>query len=119
MVNLNQFLLPGFEILDWSKGIHLNKVKLERDPHEGPFATVFRYHLRFLLHINGSSNMNLPYYLLKSIEKMISGVKNHPEHSSHSVFHHGLIRILINYEMGKTGRSWQQFIFWSGFEAEI
>ena len=26
-VNISQFLLPGFESLDWSKGIHLIKVK--------------------------------------------------------------------------------------------
>ena len=82
------------------------------------FATVFRYHLRFLLHINGETKLNLPYYLLKSIEKMIARVRNHPEHRSHSVFRHGLIRILINYELGKTCRSWQHFIFWSGFGAE-
>ena len=81
-VNLSQFLLPIFENIDWSKGIQLNKVKHEwRNMSkvvqhyiicEGWFATVFRYHLRFLLHINGESKLNLPYYLLKSIEKMIA-----------------------------------------------
>ena len=62
-VNLSQFLLPIFENIDWSKGIHLNRIKPEwinmlkvvqcYITCEGRFATVFRYHLRFVLHING------------------------------------------------------------------
>ena len=79
---------------------------------------MFRYHVRSLLHINGESKLNLPYYLFKSIEKMIAWVRNHPYHISHSVFHHGLIKLLITSELGKTGRSWQHFIFWSSFEPE-
>ena len=71
-----------------------------------------------MLHINGESNLNLPYYLFKSIEKMIAWVRNHPDHSSHLVFHHSLFKLLITAELGKTGRSWQHFIFWSGFESE-
>ena len=73
MVNLYQFLLPSFEGLEWSKEIHLNKVKprwryilkvVQRYVTcAGRFATVFRYHLRFLLHINGESKLKLPYYL--------------------------------------------------------
>ena len=51
-VNLSQFLLPGFESLDWSKRIHLNKVRPEWRNMlkvvqcyitcEGRFSTVFR-----------------------------------------------------------------------------
>ena len=82
---------------------------------EGRFATIFRYHLRFLLHTNGESKLNLPYYLFKSIEKIIAREIHHPDHS---VFHHGLIKLLINFELGKTGRSWKHFVFWFGFEFE-
>ena len=62
-IDLILYLFPGYEKLYWSKGIHLNNVKQEwRDvlsivhgyiAYEGRFATVFRYHLRFLLHLNG------------------------------------------------------------------
>ena len=127
-VNLNHFLFLGFESLNWSKGIHLNRVKAEwRDilrvfqryiTCEGHFSTIFRYHLRFMLHINRESKLNLPYYMLKSVEKMIVRVRNHPKNSIHSVFHQGLIKILINFELGKTGISWQHFILWFGFEFE-
>ena len=76
-VDLSIFLLARFENMDWGKGIHLNNVKTEwRDAlniiqhhitHDGRFATVFKYHLRFLLHLNGESKINLPYYLFKRI----------------------------------------------------
>ena len=85
-VDLSMFLLHGYEKLYWSKGSHLNNIKQEwRDmlnvvqryiTCEGRFATVFKYHLRFLLHLNGESRLNLPYYLLKSLEKMVTRVKN-------------------------------------------
>ena len=85
-VDLNMFLLPGFKKLDWGKGIHLNNVKPEwRDvlniirryiTCEGRFATVFKYHLRLLLHFNRESRINLPFYLFKIIEKMVTLVKN-------------------------------------------
>ena len=121
------FLLPGFEKLDWDKGIHLNNIKPEwRNilniiqryiTCEGRFAIVFRYHLRFLLHLNGESILNFPCYnLFKSIEKVVTQVRNHPEHTSHSIFHHGLIKHLITTELEKIDRSWQHFIFWYGFE---
>ena len=49
---------------------------------------------------------------------MTMWVRNHLDHSSHSFFHHGLIKLLITSELGKTGRYWQHLIFWSGFEFE-
>ena len=84
-------LYLGYEKLNWSKGIHLNNVKQEwRDvlnvaqryiTCEGRFATVFRYHLRFLLHLNRESRLNLPYYMFKSLEKMVTRGKNHLGHT--------------------------------------
>ena len=92
------FLFPGFEKLDWGKGIHLNNVKPEwRDilniiqryiTFEGWFVAVFRYHLSFSLHLNGESKLNFPY-LFNTIENMVRGVRNQPDHNSHLVFHHG------------------------------
>ena len=49
---------------------------------------------------------------------MVTRVRNHPEHNNHSVFHHGLIKLLITTQLEKIDRSWQHFIFWSGFEPE-
>ena len=74
--------------------------------------------LRFLMHLNGESRLNLAYYIFKSIDKKFRRVRNHPDHTSHSVFHHGLIKLLITTELEKNNKSWQNFIFFYGFEPE-
>ena len=71
------FRFPGFESLDWNKGIHLSTVKPEwREvigtvqcyiTCEGRFATMYKYHFRFLLHLNDQSKMNLPLFFFKSL----------------------------------------------------
>ena len=86
---------------------------------EGRFATVSRYHLTFLLHLNDESKLNMPYYLVKSIEKMVTWVRNHHDHTNHSLFHHVLIKILITIELKKMDKSWKHFLFWSCFEVEL
>ena len=43
-------------------------------------------------------------------------VKSHPDHTSHSVFHHGLIKLLIDKELEKKVWAWSHFLFWSGFK---
>ena len=108
-------LFPSFKNINWGKGIHLNNVKLEwRDvlnivqcyiTCEGQFATMFRYHLRFFLHLNGESRLNIPFYMSKILENMVTRVRNHPDHTSHSMFHHGLITLLITTELKKLDKS--------------
>ena len=49
---------------------------------------------------------------------MVTWVRNHPDHTSHSVLHHGLIKLLITTKLETIDRSWQHFIFWLGFELE-
>lgn len=85
---------------------------------EGRFATIYIYHMRFLQHVLGIKRLNLPYYFLKSLSKMATRVKNHPEASSHIIFHHGLVKLLITKELEKHKRSWPHFLFWSGFKVE-
>ena len=60
--NPKDFLLPEIEALDWGKGVHLDKFKPEWKEaigilqsyvtSEGRFALVFKYHIRFLQHLN-------------------------------------------------------------------
>ena len=99
------FLLPGNETLEWGKGIHLEKFKPEWKEAigivqsyitcEGIFTLVFKYHIRFLQHLNQQSKMNLPFFLLKSLQKMSNKIKGHLDHTHQSVFHHGLIKLII------------------------
>ena len=74
--------------------------------------------MRFLLHVVGVSKLNLRFYLLKSLYKMLARVKSHQYHTSHSVFHHGLIKVLIDKELEKKVWNWSHFLFWFGFKTD-
>ena len=68
--NPEDFLLPDV-VADWGKGVHIQNFKPEwRAPIkilqsyitcEGRFASVFKYHIRFLQHLSQESKMNLPF----------------------------------------------------------
>ena len=60
--------------------------------------------------------MNLPLFLLKSLQKMSSRIKEHQDHTRQSIFHHGLIKLIINSVLQKEGKTWEYFIFWLGFQ---
>ena len=127
--NYDEFLLPGFEKLDWKNGIHVSKIKpnwkipLEMVQNyitcEGRYDRILKCHLRLLMHLNGSLKLNLPFYLLKSLQKMVTCVQTHPEHTAHSIYHQGLIKLLLFSHLSKEGRSWEIFLFELGFEEKV
>jgi hypothetical protein len=85
---------------------------------EGRFSTIHLYHMRFLLHLNGDNKMNLPYFLLKSLVKMSNKIQTHPNTAQYSIFHQGLIKVLVMQELNKTHLSWEQFLSSLGFEEQ-
>ena len=110
----NDFLLLRNEALDWSKGVHLENFKPEwREAIgiiqsyitcDGRFASMFKYHVRFLQHLNQKSRMNLAFFLLKSLQKMLNRIKGHFDHTNQSVFHHGLIKLIICTDLKKKNK---------------
>ena len=74
--NSENFLLPNV-VADWGKGVHIQKFKPEwREPIkilqsyitcEGRYASVFKYHIRFLQQLSQESKMNLPFFFLKKL----------------------------------------------------
>ena len=85
---------------------------------EGIYAFVFKYHFRFFQHLNHEEKMSLPFFFLKSLQKMSSRVKEHQDHTKQSIFHHGLIKIIISIVLQNKGKTWDYFLFWSGFQSE-
>ena len=57
--------------------------------------------------------MNLPFFFLKILQKMSSKIKPHDDHTSQSLFHHGLIKLIITTVLQHEGRNWDFFLFWS------
>ena len=114
--------------MDWKNGIHISKlnpiwkIPLEMIHNyitcEGRYDRVLRRHLHFLMHLSGDQKLNLPYYLLKSLQKMIARIHTHQEHIVCSLFHQGLIKMLIVFHLKKKGKTWEKFLFVSGFDVE-
>ena len=82
--DFSEFLMPGCEKLDWKNGVHVSKMKpgwkvpLEVIQNyitcDGRYDRVLKCHLKLLMHINENIQVNLPFYLLKILQKMISRV---------------------------------------------
>ena len=62
--------------------------------------------------------MNLPFFFLKSLQKMSNRVKEHKNHTQQTIFDHGLIKLIIIAMLQKKGKTWDYFLFWSGFQSE-
>ena len=45
-------------------------------------------------------------------------VREHQDHTKQSVFHHGLIKLIISTVFHKREKTWEHFIFWSGFKTD-
>ena len=43
-------------------------------------------------------------------------IKEHQNHTKQSIFHHGLIKLIINTVLQSRGKTWEYFLFWSGFQ---
>ena len=54
--------------------------------------------------------VNFPYYLVQSMTKMFSAIKKGPKNIGRSLFHHALVRILVERELSKQNRSWDDFL---------
>jgi hypothetical protein len=85
---------------------------------EGRFNTLYHYHIRLLLHFTGKIEMNVPYYLLRSIGKMSDRVQAKSKDVDSSLFHSGLIRMLVSEELGKKEISWENFVVTSHFKMD-
>jgi hypothetical protein len=115
-----QFLVPKHSNPDWTKGIPRQWIKPEYCTMlvslqifitcEGRYAITFLYHLRLLLHFEGGPKMNFPYFLWMSLSKMARGVRSTSKKIETSLYHHGLMKLLVVSELKKRGSSWKQFI---------
>jgi hypothetical protein len=69
--------------------------------YEGRFNMIYQYHIRLLLHFTGKDLMNIPFYLFRSMEKMVDMVQAKSKAVDTSDFHSGLIKMLVMEELKK------------------
>jgi hypothetical protein len=86
---------------------------------EGRFNTLYQYHIRMLVHFIGKVEMNIPYYLLRSIGKMSDMIQAKYKDVDSSLFHSRLIRMLVSEELGKKEISWENFVVTSHFKLDL
>lgn len=85
---------------------------------EGRYNKVYPYHFKLLLHFIGKVSIDIPFYLFRSLSKMCDKVQLRKEDCETSLFHHGLIKLLILDNLQKIGRDWNSFIFMAGFQSK-
>jgi hypothetical protein len=66
---------------------------------EGIFSYAYHYHMRIFMHLNGGMKMGLPFYLLKCLTKIAKRVQIHHQTAHKSLFHQGLIKMLVMYAL--------------------
>jgi len=72
-----------------------------------------------MFHFIGKDEMNIPFYLLRIIGKMSDRVQSKSKAVDTSIFHYGLIRMLISEELRKRNISWEQFIILTHMKLDI
>jgi hypothetical protein len=80
---------------------------------EGRYGFVFLFHLRLLMVFMGFE-LSMPHYLHRSLFKMAKMYKR--SQADTSLFHVGLIKMLVVYELGLRRDSWHDFLNRNGFE---
>jgi hypothetical protein len=80
---------------------------------EGRCGFVFLFHLQLLMVFMGFE-LSMPHYLHRSLFKMAKKYKR--SQADTSLFHVGLIKILVVYELGLRRDSWPDFLNRNGFE---
>jgi len=60
--------------------------------------------------------MNLPYFLLNSLGKMATNVQNKVQCIESTMYHHGLVKILVEFHLQSTGDEWESFLIRNHFE---
>jgi hypothetical protein len=78
---------------------------------EGRYSTFKACHFRLLAHFLFNKPLNFPFYFLKTLEKMSSQVRKNVTNPHNSLFHHGLIKLLVLAELEKQGKTWDAFIY--------
>jgi hypothetical protein len=80
---------------------------------EGRYGFVFLHHLRLLMFFMGYQ-LNMPYYFHRSLFKMSNKYKRNQANCS--LFHYGLVKMIVVYHLGLHRDCWNDFLARNDFE---
>ena len=78
------------------------------------FSQINYYYLRLLLIFKGQA-LNMPFYLISSLQKMAYSFQNNTSNRDRNLFHHVLVNILIHHRLSRLGDNWDSFIVHNNF----
>jgi len=117
---------PGMDTTVFTKGILVHALKEEWASLllviqkfvtcEGRFSSMYMYHARLLMNFLENQTLNLPYFLLLSLKKMSITVQKHIGNINPHLYHHGLIKNLIEDHLRKNKDTWEQFLIRNYFQ---
>ena len=85
---------------------------------EGQFSHFYAYHIRLLMHFTRVQMMNIPYFIFRNIERMTTFIQHKtPQQQLNSVYHFAVIKILVVYQLGLQGITWDDFVSHDFFRA--
>jgi hypothetical protein len=76
---------------------------------EGRYSLYFIHHFLLLMVFMGYE-LNIPFFLLKSILKMAHFYQRDHLSSEINIFHHGLMRVLVEFQLNQNNDSWEEFV---------
>jgi hypothetical protein len=122
------YLKPEFQDIIWKKDIpssHLErkwKTLLKSIQlyiiAKGRYDRVMLYHFKIMDHFTGKTPLNMPFYFHKSLIKMCNRVQAEPDIIQNTLFHFGLVKMIVVEQLKKKERTWEHFVFWEGFESQ-
>jgi len=83
------------------------------------YSVAHLYHVRLLQHIKGEDRINLPYFLYRSLLRMIETVKHEHRPKARQIYHQGLIKILVEYQVRSQGIVWREFMSKNHFIEQV
>ena len=86
---------------------------------EGRYSWVLQCHFKLLLHFTGKKEIDLPFFLFMSLQRMISKAQRKPEKLEKSIFHHALIKLIVMEKLKKEGKDWSTFLFVSNYQVDL
>ena len=84
--------------------------------YEGHFSIAHLYQMRLISHILGDNPLDLVYFLYNSLLKMSRRYQKKPLSSPQHFYHRRLIKILVQHQLNKKKKTWDEFLVVEGFQ---
>lgn len=76
---------------------------------------MFFYHIHLMIHFLDGNEINLPYFLLNSLRKMSRNVQKKIQFIETTMYHHGLIKMIIGFHLKGLGDDCENFLIRNHF----